>query len=179
MRRTGDSSAAKVRPPVRPFSVPVESATPHDEGVRRDEGVAPRPRARVRRLAELSVLIVEDEADSRELIELLLSSEGATVRSAGTALEALALFDDRTPDVLLSDIGMPERDGYWLAGQIRARGSAIAAIALTAFSSRDDVERAMLAGFDHHIGKPVDPEQLIRALIACRARLGTERASTA
>lgn len=172
IRSDGEKRTSKGTLPVRPFSAPVGGV------VRCDEVGAPRPRARLRRLSELSVLVVEDEADSRELIELLLASEGATVRSAGTALEALALFDELAPDVLLSDIGMPGRDGYWLAGEVRARRSDVPAVALTAFSTQDDVDRAMAAGFDHHIGKPVDPEQLVRALIACRRRLGTDQTPT-
>jgi CheY-like chemotaxis protein len=141
--------------PVRPFSAPI--------GARET-----LPCARVKRLSDLCVLVVEDEADSRELIELLLASEGAVVRAAGNAMEALAILDEVAPDVVLSDIGMPGRDGYWLAGELRLRRPDIAAIALTAFSARDDIERAIAAGFDHHVGKPVDPEQLVRALTACR-----------
>ena len=133
-------------------------------------GSAPRLRKREKRLAHLCILVVEDEADSRELIELLLASEGASVRCAGSAMEALDLLDAVAPDVVLSDIGMPGRDGYWLAGEVRARRPDIAAIALTAFSARDDVERAIASGFDHHVAKPVDPEQLVRALTVCPRR---------
>lgn len=130
----------------------------------------PALRTREKRLAHLCVLVVEDEVDSRELIELLLASEGASVRCAGSAMEALELLDAVAPDVVLSDIGMPGRDGYWLAAEVRARRPDIAAIALTAFSARDDVERAIAAGFDHHVAKPVDPEELVRALTVCPHR---------
>jgi CheY-like chemotaxis protein len=159
--------------PVRPFSAPIV------EGVRHERSQAAPSRMRERRLSALSVLIVEDEADSRELIELLLASEGASVRSAESALEALAILEDARPDIVLSDIGMPGRDGYWLAREIRTRCPGIATVALTAFSAQDDIERAMAAGFDHHVGKPVDPEQLVRALTACRPTSGPRRSSTA
>jgi CheY-like chemotaxis protein/nitrogen-specific signal transduction histidine kinase len=161
---SGAGAIFSVTLPVRPFSAPIAPIVP------RDESSEARPRLRARRLADLCVLIVEDEADSRELIELLLASEGATVRSAASAEQALALLDSVAPDVVLSDIGMPGRDGYWLAGEVRARRPDIAAIALTAFSGHDDIERAFSAGFDHHVAKPVDPELLVNALTTCRRR---------
>jgi CheY-like chemotaxis protein/nitrogen-specific signal transduction histidine kinase len=170
----GTGSVFSVTLPVRPFSAPIAQVVPIDEGSEA------RPRSRPQRLADLCVLIVEDEADSRELIELLLASEGATVRSAASADQALALLDAVAPDIILSDIGMPGRDGYWLAGQVRARRPDIAAIALTAFSGHDDIERAFSAGFDQHVAKPVDPELLVNALTACRRTpLQPRRTSTA
>jgi CheY-like chemotaxis protein/nitrogen-specific signal transduction histidine kinase len=171
---SGAGAIFSVTLPVRPFSAPIAPIVP------RDESSEARPRLRARRLADLCVLIVEDEADSRELIELLLASEGATVRSAASAEQALALLDSVAPDVVLSDIGMPGRDGYWLAGEVRARRPDIAAIALTAFSGHDDIERAFSAGFDHHVAKPVDPELLVNALTTCRRRpFEPRRTSTA
>jgi len=158
----GTGSVFTVTLPVRPFSAPVAQVAP------RAEGSEARPVDRPRRLAGLCVLIVEDEADSRELIELLLGSEGARVRSAASADQALSMLDSFAPDVVLSDIGMPGRDGYWLARELRARRPDIAAIALTAFSGSDDIERAFAAGFDHHVAKPVDPESLVNALSTCR-----------
>jgi CheY-like chemotaxis protein/nitrogen-specific signal transduction histidine kinase len=173
-RGLGTGSAFSVTLPVRPFSAPIAQVVPIDEGSEA------RPRSRPQRLANLCVLIVEDEADSRELIELLLASEGALVRSAASADQALALLDAVAPDVILSDIGMPGRDGYWLAGQVRARRPDIAAIALTAFSGHDDIERAFSAGFDQHVAKPVDPELLVNALTTCRRTpLHPRRTSTA
>jgi CheY-like chemotaxis protein/nitrogen-specific signal transduction histidine kinase len=173
-RGLGTGSAFSVTLPVRPFSAPIAQVVPIDEGSEA------RPRSRPQRLANLCVLIVEDEADSRELIELLLASEGALVRSAASADQALALLDAVAPDVILSDIGMPGRDGYWLAGQVRARRPDIAAIALTAFSGHDDIELAFSAGFDQHVAKPVDPELLVNALTTCRRTpLHPRRTSTA
>jgi len=170
----GAGSVFSVMLPVRPFSAPIAPSTP------RDETSEARPRERPKRLSDLCVLIVEDEDDSRELIELLLASEGARVRSAASAEQALALLETVAPDVILSDIGMPGRDGYWLAGEVRARRPDIAAIALTAFSGHDDIERAFSAGFDHHVAKPVDPELLVNALTTCRRTpLQPRRASSA
>lgn len=128
------------------------------------------PRRRERRLANLSILVVEDEDDSRELIEMLLVSEGATVRCAASAMAALLMLDEVTPDIVVSDIGMPVRDGYWLASEMRTRRPHMPAIALTAFSAPEDVARAFESGFDKHIGKPVDLEVLVRALTTCCPR---------
>lgn len=173
----GAGATFTVTLPVRPFSAPILTTCERDG--REDGNTGARPRMRMGRLEDMSVLVVEDEEDSRELIELLLASEGAVVRSASNAMAALELLDEVAPDVVLSDIGMPGRDGYWLAGQLRARRPDIPAIALTAFSAAEDVERAMAAGFDHHVGKPVDPEQLVRALTACRRPLEPIRSSNA
>jgi CheY-like chemotaxis protein/nitrogen-specific signal transduction histidine kinase len=159
----GAGATFTVTLPVRPFSAPIV------KDVARDESSEARPSsAREKRLSNLCVLVVEDEADSRELIELLLASEGASVRCAPNADVALVLLDEMEPDVVLSDIGMPGRDGYWLAGEVRARRPDIAVVALTAFSGHDDIERAIASGFDHHVAKPVDPEQLVCALTVCR-----------
>lgn len=128
------------------------------------------PRRHERRLDNLRILVVEDEDDSRELIELLLTSEGAAVRSAADAITALAMIDESAPDIVVSDIGMPVRDGYWLASEIRSRRTDIPAIALTAFSAAEDVARAFESGFQRHLRKPVDLELLVLALTACRPR---------
>lgn len=128
------------------------------------------PRRRERRLSNLSILVVEDEVDSRELIEMLLVSEGAAVRCAASAMAALILIDELTPDVVVSDIGMPVRDGYWLASEMRARRPHMPTIALTAFSAPEDVARAFESGFAKHVAKPVDLEVLVRALTSCCRR---------
>jgi signal transduction histidine kinase/ActR/RegA family two-component response regulator len=156
----GKGSVFTVVLPVRPFSAPVARAAPQAPE-------APRSSPRVpasKRLVGLSVLVVEDERDSRDLIELLLSGEGAEVQTAASADGALAALEDATFDIVLSDVGMPGRDGYWLARELRKTRPGIATIALTAYSSREDVMRALAAGFDRHVAKPVDPELLVRAL---------------
>lgn len=91
--------------------------------------------------------------------------------TAGSAHEALALLSKALPDVLLSDIGMPEMDGYEFIGRVRARHGALAAIAVSAFSRADDRLRSLESGFDLHLAKPVDPVALAAAIASLTARV--------
>ncbi len=120
-------------------------------------------------LSGIQVLVVDDEADSRELIAFILEQRGAIVTEVASALEALQVIAKTQPDVLVSDIGMPDMDGYMLMGQIRAmqskQSSQIKAIALTAYAGEINQQQALAVGFEHHIAKPVDPDQLVQALI--------------
>ncbi|WP_190481715.1 PAS domain-containing protein [Pseudanabaena sp. FACHB-2040] len=115
------------------------------------------------------ILLVEDDPDSRIFLSILLEQAGATVSAIASASVALARFPDSQPHILISDIGMPELDGYQLIRQIRSlpadRGGAAPAIALTAYASESDAERAIAAGFQRHIAKPVDPSDLIEAIL--------------
>jgi PAS domain S-box-containing protein len=117
-------------------------------------------------LSGLRVLVVEDEDDARELIAFILSESGADVRAAGSAAAARAAFDGWRPDVIVSDVGMPGEDGYAFIRQVRAlaaeRGGQTPAVALTAYARAADRERALAAGFQSHIAKPVEPSELIR-----------------
>src|SRR5262249_35516106 len=112
----------------------------------------------------LRVLVVDDEADVREMLHLVLSQAGADAQTASSAQEALRALDERPPDVLISDIGMPGVDGYALIQQVRARpaeqGGQVPAVALTAHARAEDRTRALEAGFQMHIPKPVDPTEL-------------------
>jgi len=126
-------------------------------------------------LENVRILVVEDEADARDLIETMLSVEGAKVVTASSAEEALGLLGagsngECEVDVLLSDIGMPGYDGYWLVEQVRKSWPKLASIALTAFTRAEDVQRAHRAGFDHHVGKPVDPDKLVALIASLCAR---------
>lgn len=114
-------------------------------------------------LAPIKVLVVDDDSDSLEIIRRMLDRRGADVHPAGSMDEALAILAHFTPDVLLSDIGMPGNDGYELIGRVRALpiGRKIPAVALTALARTDDRTRALRAGFQMHIAKPVDPEELV------------------
>ena len=116
-------------------------------------------------LRGLHLLVVDDDTDARELIAQLLVECGADVRQAGSAAAALHEFERETPDVLLSDIGMPERDGYQLIRDIRgfdaAHGGNVPAVALTAFARSEDRTRAMLAGYQAHVAKPIQPAELV------------------
>ncbi|MEP1080284.1 ATP-binding protein [Leptolyngbya sp. PL-A3] len=126
------------------------------------------PTQKSRSLSGLCVLIVDDEADMRELIRFILEEQGATVRVAASATEALQQFMKSAPDVLISDVGMPEMDGYALMRQIRAllseQGKVIPAIALTAYAGNINQRQALAAGFQRHLAKPIEPEQLVNAV---------------
>ena len=115
-------------------------------------------------LAGIRALIVDDEADARDVMGFVLQSRGVEVSTARSAGEALYLFGRERFDVLLADIGMPEQDGYALIRAIRSltddRGGQVPAIAVTAYASLREREQALDAGFDWHVPKPVDPEQL-------------------
>jgi CheY-like chemotaxis protein len=117
------------------------------------------------RLSGLRLLIVDDEADAREVMRFMLERSGAQVRTAESAAHALDAIREERPDLLISDIGMPVEDGYVLARRLRAMeeglGRRLPAIALTAYASEEDTRRALAAGFDAHLSKPVDPARLI------------------
>ena len=112
------------------------------------------------------VLIVEDDADSRNVLAVLLQRLGALVEAVASAKEAYERVSHRRPDVLVSDIGMPEEDGYSLIRRVRLMGGArkLPAIALTAYARQQDAAAALDAGYDCHLPKPVAPADLIRAI---------------
>jgi CheY-like chemotaxis protein len=121
-------------------------------------------------LGAVEILLVEDDADSREALGMALAETGARVRHTASVAEALAAYDAKPPDIVVSDIGMPGGDGYALIREIRRRegggGRRTAAIAMTGFASRHDREAALHAGFDEHIGKPVSIAALLARLRA-------------
>ncbi|SEO06170.1 PAS domain S-box-containing protein [Duganella sp. CF517] len=124
-------------------------------------------------LSGLQVLVVDDEDDARELIKRILNDCNADVLTAATASEALTLLEHARPDLMVSDLGMPEVDGYGLLDRIRALGPAqggnLPAIALTAFARSEDRVRALSSGFMAHISKPVEPAELISKVAAMGA----------
>ena len=123
-------------------------------------------------LSNLVVLVVDDDPDSRDLLHRLLSDCGATVTAAASAAEALAATNIQRPDLLISDIGMPEVDGYQLLRSLRASSDVrFPAIALTAFARSEDRTRALLAGFVAHVSKPVEPAELIATVAAVSGRV--------
>jgi PAS domain S-box-containing protein len=119
-------------------------------------------------LSGINILVVDDEADTREFLAFALEQCGATIMVANCVSQAILTLQDFHPDVLISDIGMPDQDGYMLIRQIRElellRGGSIPAIALTAYSQEKDRKQAIAAGFQMHLSKPVDMEELIRAI---------------
>jgi len=119
-------------------------------------------------LAGIKVLLVDDEADAREMAIELLTDFGAQAIVASSAQEALAAIRTWRPNVLISDIGMPSEDGYDLIRQVRAldpdEGGRIPACALTGWGATGEAERALAAGFQVHITKPVDSDRLMATI---------------
>lgn len=119
-------------------------------------------------LRGIRVLLVDDDQDGREMQQAVLELYGANVVAVGSTNEAVAAFDNCLPDIVLSDLAMPERDGIDLVRTIRSRqsdaGGSIPAVALTAFASKNDRETSLAAGFNEHIPKPASPAALIRLL---------------
>ena len=127
------------------------------------------PRAEPQCLLDgIRVLVVEDEVDARDALSVIMSQAGATVTAVGTARDALSKLTAWRPDVLVCDIGLPAEDGYALIGKVRAlgvdRGGSVPAVALTAYAQASDRARALAAGFQAHVAKPCEPDQLLRVL---------------
>ena len=124
-------------------------------------------------LKGIRVMVLDDEADARALTARLLESCEAIVRTVGSAEEAFTLLQSERPDVFVSDIAMPGEDGYSLIRRIRAlpgeAGGNTPAIAMTAYARAEDRVKAVMAGFQHHVAKPVEPAELI-AMVASLAR---------
>ena len=126
----------------------------------------PTPTSTDPALVGARVLVVDDDPDTCELLTMVLRDAGAEVRAVHSARDALSQIAEFRPDLLVSDIGMPGDDGYALIREVRARevveGGHVPAVALTAFASRADRERALALGFDEHVAKPVSPADLTR-----------------
>ncbi len=125
-------------------------------------------------LKGVRVLVVDDEPDAREILAEVLRGDGAEVELAGSVAAALARFDEWRPDVLVSDIGMPGEDGHALIRRVRARspeeGGHTPAVAVTAYAQAEDARRALAAGFQRHMTKPVEPEALVALVASLRGR---------
>lgn len=126
-------------------------------------------------LAQLTVLAVDDEPDALALIRQVLEAQQARVVTAASAQEALEVFESTRPHVLLADIGMPDVDGYELIRQVRSlradQGGTVPAAALTAFARSEDRTRALLAGYQTHLAKPVEPVELVAAVASLAGRV--------
>ena len=131
------------------------------------------------RLENLKILIVDDDLDSREMLAALLHENGAQVRTASSAKDGLNKIKqcnpEQLPDILISDIGMPEVDGYMFIRQVRAlapeQGGKIPAIALTAYARTEDRIKALSSGFQSHVPKPVESEELVAVVVSFMNRL--------
>jgi PAS domain S-box-containing protein len=144
---------------------------------RRDRGDGVEPGVP---LDSIRLLVVEDEADTLEFLRRLLSTHGATVLTAANAGEALSLVRSGKPDLLISDIGLPEVDGYDLIQRVRREpspGRDIPAIALTAYARSEDRTRALRAGYQAHIAKPVEPNELLAMIASFVELTGAQRKS--
>jgi CheY-like chemotaxis protein len=134
----------------------------------------PVPAVPGRELQGLNVLIAEDDADTRELLVMMLRDRGAVVTSTSSAEEALARLPEQKYDVIVSDVGMPNLDGYDLIRRIRSmppeQGGTIPAIALTAYASSEDRKKALLAGFQIHVPKPVSVRDLVAVVVNATSR---------
>lgn len=123
-------------------------------------------------LQNIKILVVDDDNSTREFLAFVLELYQANVIAVASADEAIATLTQFQPDVLLSDIGMPDVDGYMLIQQIRSlppeRGGKIPAIALTAYAGEIDEQQAIAAGFQRHITKPIEPQVLIETIKALR-----------
>jgi signal transduction histidine kinase/CheY-like chemotaxis protein len=153
--------------------LPLAAAAPDRRG---GAGASPSPTSEVTESAGLSglrVLVVDDEADARDMIAVILTQRGAEVSTAGSVHEALTALDRVRPDVLVSDIGMPGEDGYSLIRQVRARpaerGGRTPAAALTAYARAEERSRALASGFQMHAPKPIDPDELVTVVQALAA----------
>ncbi|MBD2092010.1 PAS domain S-box protein [Microcoleus sp. FACHB-1515] len=124
-------------------------------------------------LSNLQILVVDDDDDTRQFQAFVLEQNGATVTAVASGLEALEAIDRATPDLIVSDIGMADMDGYTLIRQIRSRpidrGGDILAIALTAYASDGDQQKAFQAGFQAHLTKPIEPEVLVKHIVRLRS----------
>jgi PAS domain S-box-containing protein len=121
-------------------------------------------------LKDLKVLVVDDESDTREMLKAMLQQYEAQVVVAATAAEAIEVFNVWKPNILILDIGMPGEDGYSLIRKIRMleqeKNRRVPALALTAYARSEDRVRALSAGFQMHLSKPVDPAELITAIVS-------------
>jgi CheY-like chemotaxis protein len=128
------------------------------------------------KLDGLKVLVVDDEANTRELLSVVLTRCGAIVATAGSVAEALSSIERHRPDVLISDIGMPGEDGYELIRKVRAlapdKGGKVPAVALTAYARTEDRLRVLRSGYQMHIPKPVELTELVAIVANLAGRAG-------
>jgi PAS domain S-box-containing protein len=154
----GTGSTFTIRVPVRAVPALDSELGELSSSTNHDPLIATAPNAR---LDGLRVLVVDDEADARSLVEEILRQYGADVKVAESAAGGRAALAAFKPDVIVSDIGMPDEDGYAFIRRVRADGGRMPAVALTAYASQQDAQRAFTAGFQKHVTKPVEPARLV------------------
>jgi len=158
------------------ITLPFANVAPH-AGLPREPSTSPRAKAPLE-LSGLDVLVVDDERDTRELMIVILERAGARVLDASGAKDALAILETHVPHVVLSDISMPEIDGYEFVRTLRRwekeRSLSVPAIAVTAFARSEDVRQARAAGFDSHIAKPMDSRALVAEVLKLAKKGNTQ-----
>jgi CheY-like chemotaxis protein len=125
-------------------------------------------------LKGLQVLVVDDEDDACELVSFILQQDGALVTEVGSVAQVWSVLEQGMPHILISDLGMPEEDGYSLIRRIRAlpveKGGRMPAIALSAYAKEEDRRRALLTGFQIYLSKPFDPDELVLMVASLSGR---------
>lgn len=155
------------------ITLPIRTVTPKPaaDDARRSQAAA-QPAQAATALEGIRVLVVDDEPDALELISAVLAEAGAIVETARSAAEGIDVLKRARPDILISDIGMPDVDGFCFMRRVRAlsaiEGGNVPSLALTAFAREEDRARALAAGYTSHIGKPVDPAALAAAVATLR-----------
>jgi signal transduction histidine kinase/ActR/RegA family two-component response regulator len=159
------------------FTIHLPGRSEHGDGLADDSPASSNEKATTGptmiRLDGLRAMVVDDEPDARRLLVRVLGEAGATVTAAGSVTEAMTALATANPQVLVSDIAMPEQDGYDLIRQVRAAGltaKLLPAVALTAFAHKEDRLRALMAGFQVHVAKPIDPHDLIAVIASLDGR---------
>jgi CheY-like chemotaxis protein/two-component sensor histidine kinase len=154
----GRGATFRVTLPIAPLSTTRRSST----GLRQSR---PEGLERPKHLEGLSVLVIDDEADARELVRVILEECGCRVRTCASVAEAMQALSSELPDVVLSDVGMPGEDGYDFIRQLRAlprdRGGHLPAAALTAYAGAEVRRRLLNAGYSIHLAKPIEPSELL------------------
>jgi hypothetical protein len=134
-------------------------------------------------LRGLRFLVVDDEPDSRELVATIIKRWGGQVRCSQSAADALRAFKEWEPDLLISDLAMPEEDGFTLLKKLRKlrskRAKQIPAVALSAYASDEDRSIALAEGFQMHLPKPIEPENLVSSIAAALGREALAKAAPA
>ena len=150
------------------FVLPVQDALVLADVGRQDSAHLRPARNELVRIDRVCVLVVDDDPDTRELLDELLRGRGAVPRAVGSAAEAFAVLSRERPDVIVSDMAMPEEDGCSLLHRVRAlprdAGGGTPAVALSAYGRPEDRLRALEAGFNYHIVKPVESDELVRII---------------
>jgi CheY-like chemotaxis protein len=168
----GQGSSFVVQLPITVVHAPADN----EERLHPKTPSADPPPGRPVRLDGIKVMVVDDQTDALELIRRVLEECGAKVITCSSAAEALPILEREKPAVLLSDVGMPDMDGYEFLKKVRAlgvdRGGQVPAVALTAFARSEDRTKALLSGFMVHVTKPVEPTELAATIASVAGRIG-------